>query len=129
MDPVTYIRKHPWRPRSPLLGNRVGARRRGFRQDDLCPAPDALQDGVDLVVEVGNAPATADDIVLAEAASALAAQSAVAARVDVSGLLAIAAVAPRPVSVSPEDVPLPTAGWPPLDEPGAEESLLTRHSA
>ena len=129
MDSVTYLRKWPWRPRSAWLGNRVGARRRGFRQDALSPAPEALDDGVDLVTSVVSEAAPADDIVVAEAIAQPAAQSAVASRVDVSGLLAITSVAPEPVSLSRGNGPSPNASWHAFSGRGDEESHLTRHSA
>ena len=127
MDSVSYIRKWPWRPRSPWLGNRMGARRRGFRQDALGPAPDVLYDGMDAVMDVGTETALMDDIVLAEAV-AQTVPSAAAPRVDVSGLLAIASVAPNPVSLSHGQAALP-ADWHAHGARGDEESLLTRHSA
>ena len=129
MDSVTYIRKRPWRPRSAWLGDRIGARRRGFRQDELCPAADTLQAGVDLVMTGVNDEAAEDDIVLAVTVSQQATQSAVAPRVDVSGLLAIASIAPKAVSLSREDGVPPNLGWHAHGEQGDEESLLTRHSA
>ena len=129
MDSVTYLRKWPWRPRSSWRGNGVGARRRGFRQDALCPPPETLDDGVDLVMSVTSAATPSDDIVVARVIDEPAAPRAVAARVDVSGLLAIASSAPEPVSLSRrDDAPL-DAGWHAYGDRGDEESLLARNSA
>lgn len=131
MDSVIYIRRRPWRPRRPWFGNRAGSRRRGIRQDEFCPATDAGHDDIDVVIEVeataGAAPV--DDVVLAETVAESAAQSAVPARVDVSGLLAIGSIAPEPVSLAHGDAMLPTADWHAHGGRDDEAPLLTRHSA
>jgi hypothetical protein len=131
MDSVMYIRKRPWRPRRPRFGQHAGARRRGFRQDELSPAPDARHDDIDVVIEVEAAAGAApvDDVVLAETVTESAAQSAVPARVDVSGLLAISSIAPEPVSLAHEDAILPTTDWHAHGGRDDEAPLLTRHSA
>ncbi len=129
MDSVTYIRKRPWRPRRAWFGNREGSRRRGFRQDELCPATDALHDDIDVVIEVGAEAAPVDDVVLAETVTHLAVQSAAPARVDVSGLLAIEAIAPKPVSLAHGDTTVLNADWHAHGRGDGEASLLARHSA
>jgi hypothetical protein len=129
MDSVTYIRERPWRPRRPWFGNRAGSRRRGFRQDELCPPTDPQHDDIDVSIAVGAGATPADDVVLAETVVQPAAESAAPARVDVSGLLAIEAIAPKPVSLAHGDVPVPTADWHAYGGHDDEATLLTRHSA
>ena len=131
MDSVTYIRNRPWRPRCPWFGNRAGSRRRGFRQDELCPATDSQHDDIDVVIEVEAAAGAApvDDVVLAETVIQSAAESAAPARIDVSGLLAIEAIAPKPVSLAHGDASVPTADWHAHGGRDDEATLLTRHSA
>jgi hypothetical protein len=129
MDSVTYIRKRPWRPRRSWFGNHPGSRRRGFRQDEFSPAPDAQHDDIDLIVAVASDAALVDDALLAETMAPAAAQSAVPARFDVSGLLAIGSIAPEPVSLAHQDAILPTADWHAHGGRDDEAPLLTRHSA
>ena len=129
MDSVTYIRRQPWRPRSPWLSARVGGRRRGFRQDELAPAPDAFQDGVDVVLAAVDEAPPLDDMVLAETVVEAAVHHAVPARVDVSGLLAIAAVAPKRFTPPHEEGAFPPVGWHAYGDRNDEELRLSRHSA
>jgi hypothetical protein len=128
MDSVTYIRQRPWRPRRPWFGNRAGSRRRGFRQDELCPAPDELHDDIDVVIEVGAEAVPTDDVILAVSVAQSAAQSAAPARVDVSGMLAIASIAPKHVSLALGDATVAT-DWHAHGGGDDEASLLSRHSA
>ena len=88
-----------------------------------------MHDDIDVVMEVGVEAAPADDVVLAESVAQLAVQSAAAARVDVSGMLAIASSSPKPVSLAHGDAPVPTADWHALGGRDDEASLLSRHSA
>jgi hypothetical protein len=129
MDSVTYIRNRPWRPRRPWFGNRAGSRRRGYRQDELFTGSDAQYDDIDVVIEVGSGAAPVDDVVLAETVAQPAAESAAPARVDISGLLAIEAIAPKSVSLAHGDAPVPTADWHAYGGRDDEATLLTRHSA
>ena len=73
--------------------------------------------------------APAGDMVLTEAVTQPAMHSALAARIDVSGLLAIAASAPQPAAHTRGDGAIPPADWHAHGERGDEESLLTRYSA
>lgn len=128
MDFVMYIRRQPWRPRSPWLGARMGARRRGFRQDALAPAPDEVHDGVDVVVATAD-DAVLDDTVLAVDVAEPAVQTVIPARVDISGLQAIAALAPDRFSPSAQDGAFSAIDWRAFGQRSDEELDLARHSA
>jgi hypothetical protein len=127
MELVTYIRKQPWRPRGSWLGARAGARRRGFRQDELASVADASHDGVDVVMSVHEV--ALDDTMPRETTLEPAARSVIPARVDLSGLQAIAALAPRRFSSSPEGGAAPAVDWRAYEDRGDEDRYLTRHSA
>lgn len=123
-----YIRRQPWRPRSPWLGARAGARRRGFRQDAPAPAPDGAQDGVDVVMAAAG-DAVLDDTVLAVDVAEPAVQTVIPARVDISGLQAIAALAADRVSPPQEDSAHPAVAWHTFRQRNDEELYLARYSA
>ena len=129
MEFVTYLRKQPWRPRSPWLGARGGARRRGFRQDDVRSLPGMHGDGIDVVLSNVGETGSGEDRVLAEFVPESVAQCIVPARVDVSGLQAIAAMTPQPVAPGREERELPAVGLLPFGDQGDETGLLGRHSA
>ena len=128
MELVTYVRRQPWRPRSPWLGVRAGERRRGFRQDELASIPDELQDGVDVILSV-TGEAELDGAVLAEEMSTSAVHGLVPARVDISGLQAIAALAPERFSSPPEVSAFPAVDWHAFGGRSNEERRLSRDSA
>lgn len=128
MDLVTYFRRQPWRPRSPWLGVRAGARRRGFRQDELALATGVMAEGADEVLAVSSA-ATMDDAVLVDAVSEPAAPCPIPTRVDISGLQAIAALAPDRFSPIPEGGASPAIDWHAYGARNDEELYLARHSA
>ena len=123
-----YIRRQPWRPRSPWLGARAGARRRGFRQDALAAAPSWVQDGDDIVMAAAG-DVVLDDAVLAVDVAEPATQSVMPALVDISGLQAIAAIAPDGVSPSQEDGAFPPLDWRAYGTRSDDELYLDRHSA
>lgn len=125
---MTYSRRQPWRPRSSWLGARSRARRRGYRQDELTPISEGAQLGLEAVAPVAGE-AVLDDIVLAERMPEPVAQHLAPARVDISGLQAIAALAPERCSSPPEDRAFPTVDWQAFGERSDDERYLSRHSA
>jgi hypothetical protein len=129
MDSVTYIRRQPWRPRKPWFGNRAGARRRGVRQDDLCLIPEERPAEVDLVVSVMSEVAPIDDALLAETVSEPAEGWMVPARVDVSGLLAIAALELEQPSRARVVDAFADAPWHTYGEQGEADARFSRRSA
>lgn len=129
MTHVKYIRSRPWRARGPWFGNRAGPRRRGYRDDELQPvAGDFGGDGADLVISVESEAVAADDLLLLDAPPPSMADGMLAARVDLSGLRAIAArgAEPNPIEVDQDTVLGPD--WFALTEP-SDDASLSRYSA
>jgi hypothetical protein len=127
---VKYIRSRPWRSRGPWFGNRAGARRRGYRDDELLSATfTGTQHDDDVVMHVEYAAASADDLLLPITDDEPAANRMLAERVDLSGLLALAARAPERAPVDPDPDTLVGFDWIAHAAQRDDESAVSRHSA
>ena len=87
-----------------------------------------MQFGDDVVMSGADATEW-DDRVLAEAIAETAARPLAPARVDISGLQAISALAPDHVAPSPENHVAPAIAWHAFGHQNDEELYLARNSA
>ena len=99
-----------------------------MRRDEGCPASD-VQDGAGVFVAALGGAGAPEDVVVGEAVAELVLDPQVPARIDVSGLLAIAEAAPTRVASPSMAPPFLAVGWHAFGEGGAEDDFGTRHSA
>lgn len=126
---VKFMRSRPWRSRGPWFGNRAGARRRGYRDDEvLSVAYGVFPDGDDVVRSAASEAIVAEDMVLADAAGRSLPESMLAARVDVSGLLAIASPEAGAM-LEPGEGAIIAVNWPTRAGQNGDDSSVSRHSA
>lgn len=126
---MRYIRSRPWRSRGPWFGNRAGARRRGYRDDEvLSVAHGVFQDGDDVVVAAESEAMTARDVVLPEPDDRPIPESTIAARVDLSGSRAIPSPETEPMLDAPEAA-IVALDWRTRTGQSDGDSPVSRHSA
>lgn len=123
------MRSRPWRSRGPWFGNRAGARRRGYRDDEvLSVAYGVFPDGDDVVSPAASEAIVAEDMVLPDEAGRSMPESMLAARVDVSGLLAITSPETGPMP-EPSEGAIIAVNWHTRGGQSGDDSSISRHSA
>jgi hypothetical protein len=126
------MRSRPWRSRGPWCNTRAGARRRGYRDDEVLSTTfNATQSDDDVVMHIEYEAAAADDALVPtmNVAEGPVANRVLAERVDLSGLLALASQAPDRTRSCQAPDPLVGFDWHAHLAQSDDESAVSRHSA
>jgi hypothetical protein len=127
---VKYMRSRPWRSRGPWCNTRAGARRRGYRDDELLSATsDAIQNDDDVVMHIEFEATSADDVLLPNMEEGPVANRVLAERIDLSGLLALAPPVPDRMRSDHGPDTLVGFDWHAHIAQSDGESAESRHSA
>jgi hypothetical protein len=129
---VKYIRSRPWRSRAPWCNTRAGARRRGYRDDEVLSTTfNTLHSDDDVVMHIEYEAASADDVPspMLNVDEGPVANRALADRVDASGLLALTSHPPDRTPIDPDPETLVGFDWHAHIAQSDEESAVSRHSA
>ena len=125
---MRFIRSRPWRSRAPWFNTRAGARRRGYRDDELVSiAHDVVLDD-HVVMATEREVMIAHDGVLVDAAARPIPEGMQAARVDLSGLQAMAARELEPRRTQREET-MVAFGWLTDAAQSDDDAPVSRHSA
>ena len=129
---MKYMRSRPWRSRGPWFNTRAGARRRGYRDDELASATfSTTHNDDDVVMHIEYQGAAADDAPspTMDVEEGPVANRVLAERVDLSGLLALASQAPDRTRGDQDPDPLVGFEWHVHLAQSDDESAVARHSA